>query len=81
MSIALNGQNSLVIGNGASVNMTGGSMNLENSKFVNNGEFNATEGNINITGTTSNDNSEIGGTSSTTFYNLTISLKFQTFID
>lgn len=65
------GQNTLKIDGGYLV-QTGGNLVLEDSQFENNGTFTATGGTVKITGTESDANSSIGGTSSTTFNNLTI---------
>ncbi|MCP3932047.1 MAG: hypothetical protein GY705_23490, partial [Bacteroidetes bacterium] len=65
-------QNTLKItGNNVKVNGTT-SIVLNNTQFVNNGTFDAATGTVSITGTGTDAQSAIGGTSTTTFYNLTI---------
>lgn len=45
---------------------------LKNTNFINNGIFNASNGTVHITGNGAATQSQIGGSSKTTFYNLTI---------
>lgn len=70
-STAVLGQNTLKIEGGHLV-QTGGNIVLNDAQFENDGTFTATDGTVNITGTESDANSSIGGTSSTTFNNLKI---------
>jgi hypothetical protein len=71
-----------LIAQNAKLHITGGNVNISNSgstkvilnntKFVNDGNFNAGNSEIEISGNTSTINSSIGGNSNTTFYNLHI---------
>ena len=49
----------------------GNNLVLKNTKFIKNGTFHAGSGTITIMGDSTNAESQIGGSSSTTFYNLT----------
>jgi len=58
---------------GGTVNVSGGvKLVLHNTKWINNAEFTATNGTVELTGDASQANSSIGGTKETSFYNLTI---------
>lgn len=68
----LNAQTYLKVSNG-NLKVTGDvDMVLQNTKWVNNGTVTASDGTIILTGNTSQSNSDIGGSGSTSFYNLTI---------
>ena len=71
-SINLIGQNTFIISSG-NVNVTNGSnIHLKNTKFQNNGAFDAGTGRVVIEGDAVTNLSTIGGSSPTTFYDLTI---------
>ncbi len=68
------GQNTFVIDNNSTyVNVTGNTnIHLNNTKLVNNGQFNNPSGTVVIEGDAANNQTTIGGANSTTFYNLKI---------
>ena len=71
-SFSLLGQN-IIVNNNANINVTGASsIHLKNTKWLNNGSFNAGNGTVVIEGNAATNQSTIGGTNSTTFYNLTV---------
>ncbi len=58
---------------GGSVKITGNvDLILKDAKWVNNGTFSATDGTVHFTGASTQTNASVGGTSETSFYNLTI---------
>ena len=65
------GQTVLTI-SGNEMVQSGGYLVLENTNFINSSTFHSGSGEVVITGDAANTNSAIGGTSLTTFYNLTI---------
>lgn len=72
-SFCLNAQTTLKIAQNAQLKMIGNAnLVLKNSNLENNGNFNATNGTVKITGDAASENSTISGTTATEFYNLEI---------
>ena len=70
--IQMHAQDSLVIYSGATLQMDGGNIYIQNGRFINNGTFAGNAGTVHFTEAAATSNTSIAGTTPTTFYNLTL---------